>query len=200
LIYPENSALKALSAGTLVQDSGRTMNLYLLRHGSAGQRKINPIADRKRPLDKEGKQQCILLGTMLNSLKLQFDVVVSSPLKRALQTATLVGTETGFEKKIQLSEALAPTGTWRDFQRLLESVSGAEDVLLVGHSPNQPEFLNRLLYPVGGKSVLRLRKGALALVNLERGPAKLLWLIDPRVLRAAQSSTTKRSRAKTSRK
>lgn len=176
------------------------MNLYLLRHGSAGQRKSNPIADHKRPLDKEGKQQCILLGGVLNSLKLQFDVVLSSPLKRALQTATLVGTETGFEKKIQLSQALAPTGTWSDFQRLLDSVAGAEDVLLVGHSPNQPEFLNRLLYPEGGNSALRLRKGAIAMLNLERGAAKLQWLLDPRVVRAVQSSTTKKSRAKTSRK
>ncbi len=176
------------------------MNLYLLRHGSAGQRKSNPVADHKRPLDKEGKQQCILLGGVLSSLKLQFDSVFSSPLKRALQTATLVGTEAGFEKKIQLSQALAPTGTWKDFQSLLDGVAGAEDVLLVGHSPNLPEFLNRLLYPAGGSSALRLRKGAIAMLDLERGPAKLQWLLDPRVLRASQSSTTKKSRAKTSRK
>ena len=50
--------------------------------------------------------------------------VISSPLKRALQTAALVGTETGYEKKIQLSQAMAPEGTWSDFQRLLESVVG----------------------------------------------------------------------------
>ncbi len=176
------------------------MNLYLLRHGSAGQRKSNPIADHKRPLDKEGKQQCILLGGVLSSLKLQFDRVLSSPLKRALQTATLVGTEAGFEKKIQLSEALAPAGTWSDFQRLLDEVVGCEEVLLVGHSPNLPEFLNRLLYPTGTNSALRLRKGAIAALDLERGPATLQWLVDPRVLRAVHSNTTKKSRAKTSRK
>ncbi len=176
------------------------MNLFLLRHGNAGQRKVNPIADRKRSLDKEGKHQCILLGSVLSSLKLHFDAVLSSPLKRALQTAALVGTETGFEKKIQLSEALAPTGGWTDFQRLIESVAGSENVLLVGHSPNLQEFLNRLLYPAGANSALRMRKGAIAMVDFDRGPARLQWLLDPRVLRAIQSSTTKRSRAKTSRK
>ena len=176
------------------------MNLYLLRHGSAGQRKSDPAADHKRPLDKEGKQQCILLGGVLSSLKLQFDHVLSSPLKRALQTAALVGTETGFEKKIQISQALSPTGTWSDFQRLLEEVAGSEDVLLVGHRPNLPEFLNRLLYPPEANSVLRLRKGAVAALNLDRGSAKLQWLLDPRLLRAVQSNSTKRSRAKTSRK
>lgn len=176
------------------------MNLFLLRHGNAGQRKSNPLADYKRPLDKEGKQQCILLGIALSSLKLHFDAVLSSPLKRALQTAALVGTETGFEKKIQLSEALSPTGSWNDFRRLLDSVAASENVLMVGHSPNLPEFLNRLLCPTGAKSAVRMRKGAIAMLDFDRGPARLQWLLDPRVLRAVHSSTTKRSRAKTSRK
>jgi phosphohistidine phosphatase len=176
------------------------MNLYLLRHGSAGQRKMNPVLDRKRPLDKEGKQQCILLGRALNSLKVQFDSVVSSPLKRALQTAALVGTETGYEKKIQLSQALAPDGTWNDFQRLLDSVAEQEEVLLVGHNPNLPVYLNRLLSPSATSPIARVRKGAIAALTLQRGSAKLQWLLDPRLLRAIQSKDTKRSRAKTSRK
>jgi len=176
------------------------MNLYFLRHANAGQRKSNPLLDQKRSLDKEGKQQCMQLGTVLNALKVHFDLVLSSPLKRALQTAALVGTETGYEKKIQLSQALTPGGTWDDFQRLLDTLTEHEDVLLVGHSPNQPEFLNRLLCASNGGGVVRLRKGAIAALDLQRGPAKLQWLLDPRVVRAVQASATKRSRAKTSRK
>ncbi|MHB8303187.1 MAG: phosphohistidine phosphatase SixA [Acidobacteriaceae bacterium] len=176
------------------------MTLYFLRHASAGQRKSNSIADQKRPLDKEGKQQCILLGSVLNSLKVQFDLVLSSPLKRALQTAALVGTETGYEKKIQLSQALTPGGTWADFQLLLDGLGGHEEVLLVGHSPNQPEFLNRLLASSATGQMLRLRKGAIAAVDMQRGPARLEWLLDPRVVRALQANATKSSRAKTSRK
>ena len=84
------------------------MNLYILRHASAGTRRANPVVDVKRPLDKEGKQQCILVGSFLSALNVQFDRVVSSPLKRALQTASLVGTETGYESKIDVSDALAP--------------------------------------------------------------------------------------------
>jgi len=176
------------------------MNLYLLRHGSAGQRKINPVLDHKRPLDKEGKQHCILLGRALNSMKIQFDSVISSPLKRALQTAALVGTETGYEKKIQLSQAMAPDGTWSDFQRLLDSVMEQEEVLLVGHNPNLPMYLNRLLSPAATSPIARVRKGAIAALTVQRGSVRLQWLLDPRLLRAIQSKDTKRSRPKTSRK
>ena len=84
------------------------MNLYILRHASAGTRRMNPLIDVKRPLDKEGKQQCIVVGSYLNALNVQFDLIVSSPLKRALQTASLVGTETGYDGKIQMTQALAP--------------------------------------------------------------------------------------------
>ena len=176
------------------------MNLYLLRHGSAGQRKLDPLVDHKRPLDKEGKQQCILLGRALNAMKIQFDSVISSPLKRALQTATLVGTETGYEKKIQLSQAMTPEGTWSEFQGLLDSVMDQEEVLLVGHNPNLPIYLNRLLSPSATSPIARVRKGAIAALTVQRGSVRLQWLLDPRLLRAIQSKETKRSRAKTSRK
>ena len=81
------------------------MNLFVLRHASAGTRRPNPVVDVKRPLDKDGKRQCIQLGHVLNALSIHFDLIVSSPLKRSLQTAQLVGTETGYETPILISDA-----------------------------------------------------------------------------------------------
>ena len=45
------------------------MNLYILRHASAGVRRASPTIDVKRPLDKEGKEQCLLVARYLNALK-----------------------------------------------------------------------------------------------------------------------------------
>ncbi len=82
-------------------------------------------------------------------MKLSFDLVVSSPLKRCLQTASLVGTETGYELPILPSSALAPAATLPDFQRLLIELQAqrqsSENVLLVGHNPNLTTFLGSLL-------------------------------------------------------
>ena len=85
------------------------MNLFILRHASAGTRRTNPVVDVKRPLDKEGKRHSLQLAYVLNALNVNFDLVVSSPLKRSLQTAQLIGTETGYETPILISEALAPS-------------------------------------------------------------------------------------------
>jgi phosphohistidine phosphatase len=175
------------------------MNIYVLRHASAGTRRGNPLLDVKRPLDKEGKQQCILIGSYLNALNVQFDLIVSSPLKRALQTASLVGTEVAYDAKIQVSEALAPGATVAAFQELAASLAGHENVLVVGHNPNLPQFLGSLIVSPGRANV-RLRKGAIARVDCTRRPGILSWLVDPRILRGVYAKVTKRSLRKTSRK
>jgi phosphohistidine phosphatase len=182
------------------------MNLYILRHASAGVRRANPLLDVKRPLDKEGKQHCLHLAHVLNALKINFDQIISSPLKRALQTAQLVATETGYEAKILRSDALAPTAEYAEFLHLLDDSSERENILVVGHNPNLTVFLGLLLARMHANASatappqIRLRKGSLARLTYVRGNATLLSLIDPRLVRALYSTSTKSSRRKTSRK
>ena len=170
------------------------MNLYILRHASAGTRRVNPVIDVKRPLDKEGKGQCLLVGSYLNALKVHFDLVAASPLKRALQTASLVATEVGADSTIQVAEALAPEATIGAFQTFVHELQGHENVLLVGHNPNLPLFLASLIMngsATPGRAAIRLRKGAIARVDLTRRPGILHWLVDPRILSGVYSSATK---------
>nr|WP_158909931.1 histidine phosphatase family protein [Granulicella sp. L56] len=178
------------------------MNLFILRHASAGTRRPNPLLDVKRPLDKDGKRHCLQLAYVLNAMDIQFDLIVSSNLKRSLQTASLVGTEMGYESPIQISKALAPEATARDFQHLLHECRDRENVLFVGHNPNINIFLGSLLVPVSTHATaqVRLRKGSIARLSLTRGPATLQWLLDPRTVRALYATSTKSSRRKTSKK
>lgn len=179
------------------------MNLYILRHASAGTPKPNPELDFKRPLDKEGKQHCLYLANILNALRVTFDAVVTSPLRRSVQTAQLVATETGFERPIVLAAELAPAADFAGFRKLLEEYGWAENLLVVGHSPNIQQFLGGLLVPRadGLKPVqIRMRKGSIARVTLTRGPAVLSSVLDPRTVRALYMTSTKSSRRKTSAK
>jgi phosphohistidine phosphatase len=186
------------------------MNIYILRHASAGIKRANPLLDRKRPLDKDGKRHCLQLAYVLNAMKLQFDLIVSSPLKRCMQTASLVGTETGYEAKILSSAALAPEATLAQFQKLLKECAKCENLLLVGHNPNLTGFAASLLAPPSISAAatpeatpvpVRLRKGSIARLSLTRGPgATMQWLLDPRIVRALYATSTAKSRPKTSRK
>jgi phosphohistidine phosphatase len=173
------------------------MDLYLLRHANAGTGHANPRVDTKRPLDKEGVQQCLLIGSYLSALKVQFDLIVSSPLKRALQTASLIGTELGYDAKIHVTDVLAPSGVAPEFLKLVSQLSSQENVLVVGHKPNLALFLGALISPSHRLNV-RMRKGALARVDCSRRPGQLIWLVEPRILRQVYASVARSSQRKTS--
>lgn len=175
------------------------MNLYLMRHANAGARKENPVLDAKRSLIKEGKEQCILMARVLNALDVQVDVVLSSPLKRAMQTAQFVATELGFESKIEVCPGLGPEADYASFVKMLDKYGDREGVLAVGHNPNLFKFLGRIITGNGGAGV-RMRKGSIARIAMDKHPPLLQWLIDPRTARSIYASVTKSSRSKTSRK
>lgn len=175
------------------------MNLYLMRHADAGMPRENPALDAKRALIKDGKEQCMLMARVLSALKAQVDVIVSSPLKRALQTAQFVGTELGYDAKVEISPALALDADYAAFQKLLARYADREGVLMVGHNPNLFQFLGRLVTGNGGAAI-RMRKGSIARVDMDRHPPQLQWIVDPRMARAIYLSVAKSSRPKTSRK
>jgi phosphohistidine phosphatase len=175
------------------------MNLYLMRHANAGVPRENPTLDAKRALIKEGKDQCMMMARMLTAFKVQVDVIIASPLKRAMQTAQMVGTELGYEGKVEVSPALGLNGSYADFLKMLARYADREGVLVVGHNPNLFQFLGRMITGNGGAAI-RMRKGSIARVDMDHHPALLRWLIDPRMARAIYVSTGKSSLPKTSRK
>src|SRR6516165_301764 len=126
------------------------MNLYLMRHANAGVPRDNAKLDAKRGLIAEGKEQCMIMGRILGALKVQPEVIVSSPLKRALQTAQFVGNELGYEGKVEISPALDIGASYADFQKLINRYADRQDVLIVGHNPNLFKFIGRLISSNGG--------------------------------------------------
>jgi phosphohistidine phosphatase len=177
------------------------MNVYLMRHANAGLRRDNPLLDAKRALIKEGKDQCMLMARTLSALKVPIDTIVSSPLKRALQTAQFVGTELGFDAKVDMSTALLPGAAYPAFQDLLAKYEreGREGVLAVGHNPSMFQFLGAMITG-NGPAAIRMRKASVARVDMDNHPPRLQWLIDPRTARLIYESVGKSSRPKTSRK
>ena len=176
------------------------MILYFLRHASAGEPLSNPKKDEKRALDQSGVEQCGYVGRALAALDVQVDVIISSPLKRAAQTASLVGNEMGYEGKLQFEDALRPTATFADFRKLLDKYAKHDAIMVVGHNPNLSEFLGRAISESGCEAAIDLKKGAVARVEMNRNAASLNWCLTPKILRTLYAAAAESSRPKTSRK
>lgn len=179
------------------------MIIYFVRHASAGEHIVNPRKDEKRPLDSDGIEQCGQIGRALAACNTQADVIISSPLKRATQTASLVGNEIGYEGKLQLEPAMRPEGSFADFRRMLEKYAKYEAIMVVGHNPSITEFLARIVNKSGAEALIDFKKGAVARVETTRNAAVLNWFFPPKIARsiqAAAAAAAEKSHPKTSRK
>jgi phosphohistidine phosphatase len=176
------------------------MTIYFLRHASAGTAVSNPKKDERRPLDEEGILQARYIGRMLANLDVQVEQILSSPLKRALQTASLVANELAFEGEVQRDDALRPESEFAQFRAMAERYRKLDAIMVVGHNPSLTEFLAKAVGSGPTTTHLELKKGAVAKVDMKGRSGLLEWLITPKIARTLQWSSKTSSRPKTERK
>ena len=158
------------------------MELYFLRHGIAADAAPDGGGDAARPLTEEGIEKMRAAAHGLRRLGVQLDALLSSPLVRAHQTATIVARELRLE--LRLADALAPGCDVERLLGLLAEQRGAERVMVVGHEPD----FSMLTGALTGGSRVALKKGGLARVDLDvlaEGTGTLVWLLPPRAMREA---------------
>ena len=155
------------------------MQLYFLRHGEAdwpGWTK----PDDERPLTDFGKKEVRQVARFLNRLKVKPDLVVTSPLPRALQTAEAAAEE--LKTKLRQDEALEPGFGINELGNVLKR-HRAKVLMVVGHEPDFSSVISAL---TGG--FLKMSKAGVALIDIDRETEKgrLLWLFPPKFARKAK--------------
>ena len=175
------------------------MVIYFLRHANAGQKQFSDAAkDEKRPIDKIGEEQSHDVGRALAALGVAVNVIISSPLTRAMQTAAIVSQELGHEEKLVLDDALRPEATFEKFKALLNRHKDKAAIMVVGHDPSMTEFVNKVLSGGGPLAAIEMKKGGVAKVEKDlRKQVVLKWVMPPKVVQKIQRSSAKRSRPKT---
>jgi phosphohistidine phosphatase len=157
------------------------MKLYFLRHGLAEDRARWQGDDFDRPLTEEGKYRIAREAVTIASLELGLEVVLTSPLARAYQTAEIVARKMKLLDKLLKEELLGPGFTAAHLPKILAEHAKADAVMLVGHETSFSETIGFL---IGGGRVV-CKKGSLACVDLEDASfmrGALLWLLQPKVL------------------
>ena len=155
------------------------MQLYFLRHGEAdwpGWTK----PDDERPLTDFGKKEARQVAKFLNRLKVKPDLIVSSPLPRALQTAEAAAEQ--LKAKLRQDEALEPGFGISELSAVLKR-HPSKALMLVGHEPDFSSVISAL---TGG--FIKMSKAGVALIDidLETEKGRLLWLFPPKFARKAK--------------
>ncbi len=156
------------------------MKLYFLRHGLAADRSEWEGSDYDRPLTSIGVADMRRTAHTIDYLQLELDLILSSPLKRALQTAQIVGRHLNMLDKVIEDKRLDTRFNMHELRSILKEYDEVEDLMLVGHEPSLSTVIGRI---IGGKVVMK--KGALARIDLTDESAlkgELEWLLPPKVL------------------
>src|ERR1044072_9898145 len=135
------------------------MKLFFLRHGEADWPNWKK-PDDERPLTKRGKREMRDVAKFLDRLKVRPELIVTSPLPRAVQTAEVAADY--LKAKLRKDETLAP-GFDRSDLRTVVKRHGDTVLMLVGH---EPDFTNIISGLTG--ACLKLSKAGIALVEVDR--------------------------------
>jgi len=159
--------------------------LYVIRHGLAEERGDAWPDDSKRPLTDEGMSRLRKSARGLARIGVTIDIVLTSPLVRARQTAELVAG--GLEPRPSLVnvDSLAPDGSYAAVLADLEKHARRSRIALVGHEPMLGELAARL---IGSRHAIEFKKGAVCRIDIDdlppAGPGDLRWMLTPKIMRA----------------
>lgn len=160
-----------------------TCQLYLVRHAIAEERGPEYPDDAKRPLTSKGMAKFRRVARGLASLDVQVDVVLTSPLVRARQTAEILAQYLPGRPPIVETAALSPGATAAELTAELANHSRKSGVAVVGHEPGIGALAARL---IGSKGEVVFRKGAVCRIDVDAlpptGAGRLAWFAPPKFL------------------
>ena len=121
------------------------MNLYLARHGEAVATGGSVVRDADRPLSVRGEEDAVLMGRVLARICPSLEMVITSPLVRAVRTGEIMGNEVSSHPVFSVSNHLAPGFRHKNLYDDLMMLCANGDVLAVGHQPDLSGFIAYLI-------------------------------------------------------
>ena len=158
------------------------IDLFILRHGEAGNRMTVVEEDSERPLTPDGRAEMQKIAKSLKSIGLQTKQIYTSPLKRARETAEITAKILNIPTLEEWDE-LKPDGSKVALYRKLERLEQNSRPILVGHEPYLTSMIGEIIGTKEARIVLK--KGGLAKVRITsftpRISGELRWLLTPKI-------------------
>ena len=144
------------------------MNIYLVRHTEAEKSAFGK-KDYERQLTQHGEVKIKNAAEGWKSLIPSIDLIVSSPLVRAVQTAEIIKNVYNFSKDIIIDKAISP-GSHTEQICEVANTYDVENIFFVGHQPDLGEHASNLISSEG--ALIEFKKGTIAKISFS-GKAKL---------------------------
>jgi phosphohistidine phosphatase len=164
------------------------MELYLIRHGIAAERDAY-ANDEERPLTDKGRQKTGQVAKQLRERGLRFDLILTSPLVRARETAAILK-DAGLGSQVEEFPSLAPDGdihvwiSWLEKRR--KNAYSDRRLALVGHQPDLGNWAEALVWGDAQEKLVLKKAGVIGLnipaTGMPVGQSELFLLTSPKWL------------------
>ena len=159
------------------------IDIFILRHGEAGNRMTVVEKDSERPLTPEGRTEIQEIAKSLKTVGLQTDRIYTSPLRRARETAEIAAKALNI-RTLEEWDELKPDGSRAELYRKLARLEQNSRPILVGHEPYLTSMIGEIIGTTGAKIVLK--KGGIGKVRITsftpRISGELRWLLTPKII------------------
>lgn len=156
------------------------MEIYLLRHGIAEDAAPGK-PDSDRALTSAGREKLRRVLARARAAKVKPNLILSSPYRRALQTAETAAEALGYGDPILQTPTLAPDADPHDTWGEIRVHKSENSLLLASHEPLMSSLLAYLLNTPA--LTVDFKKGALVRLDCDRfGPepqGTLKWMLTP---------------------
>jgi phosphohistidine phosphatase len=158
------------------------MEIYILRHGIAEDAPPGQ-PDSERALTSDGRKKLRSVLRTAASAGVAPSLILTSPYKRALQTAQLAAEILDYKGELLRTKALEPNGSPKAVWDEIRVHKDEARILLAGH---EPLFSRLMAYLLGSPNLqVDFKKGAIACIELDRFPAEphgvLRWMLTPKL-------------------
>jgi phosphohistidine phosphatase len=161
------------------------MKLYLIRHGLAETHGMKPDADRA--LTPAGREKMERAAKGLRKTKIKLQLILTSPLKRARETAEIVAGGL-YGVKVETMPELAPGSEPSATISAIGAYRDRKEIALVGHQPHIGQLASLLLTGSPDLCEMDFKKGSVACIDAEfageQAKCSLNWLLTPKLMRS----------------
>lgn len=165
------------------------MKIFLLRHGAAVEQGVQSYPNDDRPLSAQGIKDMQAAAPVIAELAAEVDLILSSPLVRAVQTAKIAAAALRCGEILKTVDFLLPHLSPSQVLQNLAAFRLRKSLMLVGHEP-QLTGVGSLLLGFEGP-VFELKKGALCCIETDglppAEPGVLKWLLTSKQLGMMQA-------------
>ena len=161
------------------------MDIYFIRHGIAAD-PADYSCDEDRPLIPKGREKTLVVAQKLKQIGVKFDLILTSPLIRAQETAKIL-LAVGLSSVLEEFSPLAPNGDIQEFLQRWETFDYGQTegaIALVGHQPDLTNWAEQFIWGEIQEKLVLKKAGIIGLsvppVASPLGQSQLLLLTSPK--------------------